>query len=854
MKLLRPTLFALLFFSVAGCNTGDSDDAPVSSVDKSFPSDWHFIQRTFPFYQADKFVYRDALDTIERKKRSAKQAPGSWDFEGPSNVGGRIVDIEFDPLRPDTVYAGAATGGVLKSVDGGISWLPVFDDQNILTVGDIAVDPVNSDIVYVGTGEANGGHNNFAGGGLFKSVDAGTSWQLSGLVETTSIGRVIVDRENHDRIFVAAVGSYFSPDPDRGVYRSDNAGASWEKVLFVNDSTGVIDIAQKPDDADVLLAATWERVRRPEGSVFLYGNSSGIYRSADGGESWQELGFDNGLPDPATLQDGTGRTQIGRIGLSFSESSPDLVYALYTDGFTIIGLYRSFDAGLAWSRVDSGSQVTGISAGFGFSWYFGQVRVDPADPNHVFVLDGLIGRSTNGSNTWSSTSGTHVDYHALAFDPSDPDRILAGNDGGIAISTSGGSSWIPVNGLPITQFYEINFDASNPDRLVGGTQDNGTWLKEDGTWDFIFGGDGFYSILDPTDPNYIYAESQNGNFARSTNGGASFIGATNGISSTEKRNWSTPAILDPHDPTVLYFGTDKIYRSTNRAGSWSPVSPVIVASPQGSRLGSVTTIAVAPSDANTIYAGTDDGKVWTTQDYGDIWTDVTAGLPRRWVTRVAVSETDPQTAYVTFSGLKWRDPQPHIFRTRNAGATWEDISSDLPDLPINALALDAFMEDIIYVGTDIGAFVTEDGGLSWSVLGDGLPAVPVYDLKYVKSTMDILAGTHGRSMYRLDVTQLSTAIDNNPVPLAGEVSVYPNPFSSSVNIEIPTHAQPMDVTIYDLMGRRVWFSDDVRGPIVTIDVTTRESGLSASGVYLIRITESGNSELVVAEGSVLRVR
>ncbi len=849
---MRPQYLVLAACAaVVSCQT--STDSFTESDGKR-PSDWHFVQRTYPFYKSDPTAYPDALELIKSRKSQKRQAVGTWIPEGPTNIGGRIVDIEFDPLRPDTVYAAAATGGVLKSIDSGITWTPVFDDQTILTMGDIGIDPVDSDIIYAGTGEANGGHNNFAGGGIYKSTDAGVTWNYSGLLETTSIGRVIVDPVNNDRVFVAAAGSYFDTDPNRGVYRSDDAGAIWENILFVNDSTGVIDIAQKPDDNNVLLASAWERVRRPDGPVYLHGNSSGIYRTEDGGDTWTELGPANGLPVP--LKDNTGRNLVGRIGISFSKSSPSTVYALYTDGLSYSGLYRSFDAGLTWNDADPSKQLTAMVGPFPFSWYFGQVRVHPSDPATIFAMDVSIARTEDGANNWLIAGGTHVDHHALAFDPRDPDRIINGNDGGIAISTSGGSSWIPIDNLPITQFYEINFDPTNTQRLIGGTQDNGTLLSNGGPeWDHILGGDGFYSIINPDNPNIIYAETQNGDLRRSTNGGNSFSLVLNGIDPTEKTNWSTPVVMDPNNSSTLYYGTDKIYRTTDGATSWSAISHELGRSDSTSRLGTVTTIAVAPTDSEVIYAGTDDGKVWVTQDSGDTWSDITGGLPLRWVTRIAVSAYDPSTAFVTFSGLKWRDAQPHIFRTRDAGATWEDISSDLPDLPINALALDDVNPNVVYIGTDIGAFVTEDNGASWDILGDGLPAVSVYDLKYIASTKEIIAGTHGRSAYRLDVRTLSVGVDDTPIRTSPDkLKMYPNPFRTNLTIELPSSPSPFDVSIYDILGRKVLTAGNLSGGELKLSAADLKTGLSSSGVYLVRITQTSQPDRVVAEGSLLYVR
>ncbi|MCP4707369.1 MAG: hypothetical protein GY869_01985, partial [Planctomycetes bacterium] len=386
------------------------------------------------------------------------------------NIGGRISHIAINPQDTDIVYAGVSTGGLFKSIDGGWTWLPVFDDQAVLSIGSIAIDPLNPDVIYAGTGEANGGHNNLSGGGVYKSTDAGQSWVLLGLDNTFAIGRIVIDPTDTDRVFVAAIGSYFAPaTPNRGVYLSTNGGIDWEQSLFVSDSTGAIDIVINPQDPNILYAAMWERIRYPNTGTHLNGPTGGIYKSIDGGDSWFELTY--GLPSPAD--------NIGRIGLAICQSQPDVLYALYNDGSTLIGLYRTDDGGENWLQVDPGGQ---LYEGFrSFSWYFGNVRVHPNDPDKVFVLDVFLMGSEDSGNTWPimygyypSYPGLHVDQHALEFFPDNPDKIIEGNDGGLNISEDGGYNWTKIAELPITQFYEIEIDHNNSDRLYGGTQDNGT--------------------------------------------------------------------------------------------------------------------------------------------------------------------------------------------------------------------------------------------------------------------------------------------------------------------------------------------------------------------------------------------
>lgn len=825
-----------------------------TSTAERYPSDWGWWQRTFPYGRAEATAHLQALDSARemrlalsesRDVLTRRSASAVWAFAGPTNIGGRVSDIAFSPQKPEVVYAGAATGGVFKSEDGGRTWRPIFDEQAVLNIGDLAVDPVDPQVIYVGTGEANGGHNNFPGAGMYKSTDGGETWRHVGLAHTASIGRVVVDPHNPQRVFVAAVGSYFAPNPERGVYRSDDAGETWQKVLFVSDSTGAIDLVVNPENPSIVYAALWERVRRPD-QARLYGATSGVYRSQDGGDTWEPLGAAHGLPN-------TEITKVGRIGLALCAGQPEVLYALFNDGTTYTGLYRSSDAGDTWVNVDPDQEVlrgTGWVLGQPFSWYFGQVRVHPTDPDRIFVLDVAFMRSMDGGDAWSRTFGQrnlHVDHHALAFHPEDPDYLIDGHDGGISISTDGGASWTRVVHLPVTQFYEIGLDATHPERLYGGTQDNGTLQTlsgDTGDWREILGGDGFYVLVDPTNPDVIYAEWQFGGLHKSTDGGNSFFPARSGIDPSEPTNWSTPVVMDPNSPQVLYYGTDRVYRSENGAQTWAPISPRLSDRPSGSKLGTVTTMAVAPTDSAVLYAGTDDGHLWVTDTGGESWRDISAGLPYRWVTRVAVDPTDAATAYVTFSGLKWKDPQPHVFRTTDQGEHWRDISGNLPDAPVNALAVDPVDPRVVYIGTDVGAFVTFDAGESWRVLGTGLPLVSVYDLKVHPAEHVLVAGTHGRSMYTLDLAALVTDVPSSPVagPKTFELQQnFPNPFNPQTTIRYTLFSEAhVTMKIYNLRGAAVRTLIEGHRPAgshaVTWDGRDHLGQQVSSGVYVYRMT------------------
>ena len=815
------------------------------SESKSYPYEWAYLKKTWPYLNADPRAYLDALEQAHQlHKETAVQRlqkglnAVSWEFIGPLNIGGRVVDIEFNPVNPNIVYSGFATGGVFKSTDMGNSWFSVFDSLAVLTIGDIAIDSQNPDVVYVGTGEANGGHNNFPGGGVFKSTNAGLSWQFLGLEQTTSIGRVLVHPTNSNIVYLAAVGSYFSPNEERGVYKSTDAGATWSKSLFVSDSTGAIDIIMDPNNPDRMMAAMWERVRRPNSS-HLYGPSSGIYSTNDGGNNWQLIPSSTGLPNPNTQN-------VGRIGLALSQSNPDIVYSLYNDGVNIISLFKSTNFGESWIDVDPDGEL-GSGTG-GFSWYFGQVRVHPTNPDIVFVMDVAFMRSSNAGTNWSENYQTHVDHHALAFNPNNPNHLILGNDGGINISTDAGINWGPHLQIPATQFYEIGLDANNSLAAYGGTQDNGTNRSLDGglnNWDHIYGGDGFYVLVDYTNSNIIYAESQNGGLGKSTDGGNNFFDATNGINFNEPTNWSTPVVMDPNNSNILYYGTNFLYRTTNSADNWTKVSPQLTDWVPGRRLGTLTTMAVAPTNSNVIYVGSDDSHIWVSSDNGSSWNEISEGLPIRWVTRVTVDPTNEDIVYATFNGLKWKDPQPHVFRSTNKGTTWSDISSNLPDAPVNAFAVDPVEPFRLYLGNDVGMYVSFNSGQSWWVLGEGLPILPIGDIEIHPTTRELVAGTYGRSMYKIDLDLIPTNVESSESIVSGFYldQNYPNPFNPTTKIRYTIPAviangmkQPHQVVlkVFDILGNEIATLVNEEKPAGTYEVEFYSEGLT-SGVYFYKL-------------------
>ena len=798
MKLKTIPLIITILFGLLILAKPDKKREDYLSKEKA-PDDWFFRQRAFPSGKIPQEKYHSALKKVRQMKKalSQKEEEMIWEFAGPANVGGRLTDVEVCSDDMNTLFAGAASGGIFKSEDGGETWTPVFDDALSLSIGDIALAPSDNNIIYVGTGEANagGGSLTYDGVGVYKSVDGGNSWSYAGLPHSGSIGRIAINPGNPDVVYVAAMGSLFADSPDRGVYRSQDGGATWENVLFVSDSTGAIDIVINPANPAVVYAAMWERMRRPDRRNYG-GPTCGIYKSVNGGDTWIKL--EGGLPG----------SDIGRIGIDIAKSNPDILYAIYADETGYFkGIYKTTDGGTTWERADHG-EINYLSYG----WWFGRIKIDPVNYNIVYAIAFELYKTANGGAYWSAigVDTLHVDQHELFIHPVYHNYLAAANDGGLYLSYDGGLSWSKKNNLPITQFYTCEVDRQFPERLYGGTQDNGTNRTMSGNtndWEKIYYGDGFYVRVDPLDNNYIYAESQRGNFVRSVDGGNTFYPAMNGIGSDDRFNWNTPFVIDPSNHEILYLGSNKVYKTTDRAGTWTAVSNDLTNGPGTGNLtyGTITTIDVSPLNPAIVYAGTDDGNVWVTT--GSTWQKVSEQLPGRWVTRVVADIHSEDRAYVTLSGYRYDDYLPHVFMTEDKGMHWIDISGDLPEVPVNDLVIDPEYDSVLYVATDAGVFVTRNLGSNWNIMGTNLPTVVVSDLTLHNDTRKLVAATYGRSMYTYDLYQDTIITRTKQIPVNNNISalaVFPNPFHSYVTITFESEAvQKGKIEVYDISGKYV---------------------------------------------------
>jgi len=769
-----------------------SNETKMSEPDQE-PNDWMAMQRIYPYNRINPEAYLSAARQAQVLMKDAMGRSNPWTFTGPDNIGGRITDVEVLHDNLQTIYIGASTGGLLKTTDGGITWDNLFDDVPVISVGDIAIDPNNSDVLYVGTGEANSSSFSFLGNGIYKSTDAGNTWQHLGLEHSAYIGRVVVDYSNSDRVFVAACGNLFTTTDERGVYRSLDGGQTFQRILFLNDSTSAIDLVQDPANPQILYAAMWERVR---GLLYRssFGESSGIWKSTDGGDTWIEL--TNGL-----LTDNT----VGRIGLAISKSNPGILYAFYDLTNYEIGIFKTTNGGQSWTRKND-SPLYNMNSNFG--WYFGQIRVSPSNPDQIYVMGVSLYRSDNGGSDWTDLGSMnwdlHVDHHAMYIDEV-TGKIFEGNDGGFYTSSDDGNNWTKINNLPLTQFYAIDIDYLKPYRIYGGTQDNNTIRTLSGgtsDWNAILGGDGMYTLVDYTNSNTIYAEYQYGNLYRSTDGGSNMEYIA-GPMSGDRVNWSAPLAMDPVNSSTLYFGTYRIWKSTNKGNSWQPVSGDLTHGIDN-YFCTITTIAISPLNPSLVIAGTGDGKVQISADAGQNWQDISGELPVRWITRVAADPFNPLTIYATLSGFRWDESLPHVFKSTDLGQTWTDITGNLPEFPVNDLILDPDLPERMIVGTDAGVYGTIDGGQTWAWIWDGLPAVPVYVMKIHKPTRTIVVGTYGLSSYKANLDEVLTGIPSINKPEKINISIFPNPVLTRTNLHfyIPREDR-VEIELYGLKGNLV---------------------------------------------------
>ncbi len=695
---------------------------------------------------------------------------------GPANMGGRITDVEGIPGNPGTVYVGTGTGGLWKTTNWGISWTPLFDEQETLSIGDLALDPQNPDIIWVGTGEANTRNSISIGCGIYKSTDGGKTWQYLGLRETRQISRIIVHPRDPDTVWVAAIGSPFGPNPERGVFMTTDGGKTWQKVLYIDEHHGASDLDIDPVNPNILYAGMWRFERKPwthtSGS-----EQGGVFKSTDGGRTWRKI--TNGLPK-----------LMGRIGVKVAPSNPNVVYVIAesNDGT----LFRSNDRGETFQRISSETNI--VSRGF----YYTDMRVCPSDENRLYFLATQLRMSIDGGRTSQQIASTvHVDHHALWIDPKNPNILWNGNDGGLAFSMDRGQTWDVIANIPLGQFYQIHCSMEAPFyQVAGGLQDNGSWMgwarnKEGGIvnehWRMVSFGDGFHCLIHPRDPNLVISESQGGNILR-TNLAS---GVQENISPQARRsdggpaselkyrfNWNTPIIPSPHDADTVYVGGNVVFKSTDFGTTWSVISPdlttndpekqkdaggpVWVENTTAEYHCTIISLAESPLQKGLLWVGTDDGRLWKSPDDGVSWIELTQNVPNlppnSPVSHVEPSRAGVDVAYVAFDRHLLNDFKPYVYKTTDGGKTWQLITNGLPDEAyVFVVREDPRNLNLLYAGTERGLFISFDAGQNWQKFPN-VPPVPVHDIQVHPLMNDLVLGTHGRSVYVLDdVTPLQEA-------------------------------------------------------------------------------------------------
>ncbi len=744
-----------------------------------------------------------AADKVKMFNRQALMRESSpykdlhWQYLGPVNISGRCTDVEALSPRGGqyVIWVGSASGGVWKSVNEGTTFTPVFDEMPTASIGDLAIDPKNPDVVWVGTGESNIFRSSNAGCGVFKTTDGGITWTLMGLENTHTIGRIRVNPQNTDIVYVAATGHEWTPNDERGLFKTTDGGKTWHKILYIDTNTGVSDIVLDPDNPEIIYATTWERIRLKWNDPRTYQSTrhTGIWKSTDGGKKWKEI--NEGLPLPQYR---------GRIGIDICISKPEVLYVLL-DNYEVAykaqneekdsygrqkkdvikgaTIYRTDNAGMTWNQVSGLTPETKTymerhSATYG--WVFGQIRVDPKDENTVYSLGIELHKSVDGGKTFKPLDGPHVDHHGLWIDPNNTNYLLNAQDGGIAISYDKGMNWkYPIEALPLAQFYNIEYDFNEPFRVFGSIQDHHSFYApvdlSDGRdkikpvmFTNILGAEGSSHAVDPRDNNTIYASTFYGALARALidkypEERKELLPSRYNEEPQLRGEWVAPTILSSHNPDIVYHGMQYVLMSRDKGNTWQYISPDLSFN-DPARFGDINyqtiqTLDESPLHAGLLYAGTDDGRIWRTKNGGESWTETRNGaVPQRWVSRIVASKHFIGTVYMTQTGRRDDDFQVYIWRSDDFGDTWTDISGNIPVGPVNVIREDPVEKEILYVGTDASVYVSTNRGEKWDVLGD-IPFVYVHDLKIHPRDNMIIIATHGRGMFVLDANNINRKND-----------------------------------------------------------------------------------------------
>ncbi|MBZ5553263.1 MAG: hypothetical protein LAO21_11125 [Acidobacteriia bacterium] len=682
---------------------------------------------------------------------------------GPATMSGRIASIDGTIEKGRlTLYVGSASGGVWKSVNGGTTFKPVFDKYT-QSIGAVTIDPARPQTVWVGTGETWVRNSVSVGTGIYKTTDGGENWQHLGLADSERISRILVDPNHSDTVYACATGHLWDANAERGVFKTTDGGKTWQKSLSVNNDTGCAMIAMDPQDTRILYAAMWQFRRKP----YLFtsgGPGSGLFKSTDAGVTWKRL--TRGLPEG----------DLGRIGIAVAPSRPSVVYAVVEAKHS--ALFRSDDLGESWTEMNSGAAVVGRP------FYFAHLFVDPKDYDRVYKPSTGLVVSDNGGRAFSGIAGSvHSDFHAMWINPSNPDQMFVGTDGGLYASEDRGNTWRFIANLPLSQFYHVSYDMEQPYNVYGGLQDNSSWYGpsratsgiQNRHWKSVYGGDGFWVFEDPSDSEYIYAEYQGGNLARINRKTLETKDIKPFPDAGEKKfrfNWNSPIHVSPNTKGTVYFGSQFLFRSRDHGDSWERISPDLTTNdPNKQRQeesGGLTvdnsdaeahttiyTICESPRNGDIIWVGTDDGNLQITRNGGKTWTNVVGNVtglpPSTWVSTVEASRFDEGTAYATFDGHAGGDMKTYVYRTADYGKTWQSLVT--PDITgyAHVIKEDTVNKDLLFLGTELGLFISVDGGRQWaSFKGGNFPAVAVRDIAIHPRESDLILATHGRGIWIVD--------------------------------------------------------------------------------------------------------
>ena len=708
-----------------------------------------------------------------------------WISVGPVMNSARVEAVQGDPKNPGTMYVAFGSGNLWKTVDNGLTWKPIFEDQPALGIGDIALAPSDPNIIYIGTGESLRKNRNFTmpGTGIYRSNDAGNSWKHLGLDNTWHISEIAVHPKNPDIVLVAAMGKFWSKSTSMGIYRTENGGRSWKRVLFVDENTRANDIVISQSNPNIMYASMWENNSKQNIAESVYGPKSGIFRSEDGGLNWEKL--TKGLPKGP---------KIGRIGLAVSHKNEQKVYALIDNrnntGGNSAEVYKTINGGRTWNIAHKDTLYIFPSNNIG--WYFADIYVNPSDDEEIFALGVRMANSTNGGKSFSVMKGLvqhiqpspaqtlHLDHCELWINPVNPNHIAVGNDGGLYVSYDKGNNWLHHNNIPTGEFYDITVDNKNPYNIYGGVQDDATvygpareWNQSrTDVWRYLWidpwsGGDGCVTEVDPDDPNTVYFSRQNGDGLRKDMAADTSISIGPNRTNISKKNklkfnFVSPYIISPHNSKTLYHGANHALKSTDRGNSWELISGDFSNSNDPKKK-SIAAGAIAESKLKKglLFVGTDHGSFWMSNNDGKTWQERSKGLPIAYIRSIQPSQYNSSRIYIAMTGINYDNLNNYLFASQNLGKTWTSISANLPNDPANVIIEDPLFEDILYAGCYRGVYISFDRGRTWQLLGKNLPAVSVADLIIQQRDNDLIVGTHGRGIYYLNLDPIHEAYQLN---------------------------------------------------------------------------------------------